>query len=310
MLEFQRKLLGDGVRNRAFGLALKHAIAPGCSVSDVGSGTGYLSFVARSLGARSCHLYEVDPAAMDMSRKIAREGGIRDFHFHPGFSTDHRKPVRTDVVVSETLGNYALEERILETLNDAARFLKPQGTLIPQGLEQWVAPVVTARLHQQLNVWDQLKPHPGVSFAPAQRACFNNIYVKTVTPQDLWAAPDASRRWDQVDFRVQNSSVRQATVRWTVDAPLAVWGMCLWWVCQLLADICISTSPHAAPTHWEQIYLPVFEPIQLRTADVLELKIQHDSRLERELRVQWKLRALRGAQQVVSESHDTYLGQG
>ena len=55
MLELQRKLLGDRGRNAAFRKALKTAIAPGKSVVlDLGSGTGFLSFLAERLGAKEC----------------------------------------------------------------------------------------------------------------------------------------------------------------------------------------------------------------------------------------------------------------
>ena len=41
MIEFQRKIMGDPVRNKALAEALKHVIVPGKSiVADIGSGRG------------------------------------------------------------------------------------------------------------------------------------------------------------------------------------------------------------------------------------------------------------------------------
>jgi predicted RNA methylase len=36
-----------------------------------------------------------------------------------------------DIVISETLGAFALEENIIENMREGKRVLKPKGTLIP-----------------------------------------------------------------------------------------------------------------------------------------------------------------------------------
>ena len=61
------------------------------------------------------------------------------------------KPPKADIVVSETLGNYALEENLLETLVDARRWLKKGGVLIPGRLRQYAAPVIASRLQAELG---------------------------------------------------------------------------------------------------------------------------------------------------------------
>ena len=62
-IELHRKLLGDAGRNQAFHAALKQHITPGVTtVADLGAGTGFLSFLARRLGAKHCHLIEYSEA--------------------------------------------------------------------------------------------------------------------------------------------------------------------------------------------------------------------------------------------------------
>ena len=78
-----------------------------------------------------------------VAAEILKANRARNCHLFPCHSTEMDDPPRVDVVVSETLGNYAFEEHIAETLNDARRrFLKPGGVIIPARLEQVVAPVV------------------------------------------------------------------------------------------------------------------------------------------------------------------------
>ncbi|MDD5041917.1 MAG: 50S ribosomal protein L11 methyltransferase [Candidatus Peribacteraceae bacterium] len=135
MIEYQRIILADEVRNAALAKALTSVIRKGEPVvADIGSGTGFLSFLASKLGAKECHLYERSEL-MDLSRALAKENDIKNLHFIQKHSTEVRNPVKADIVISETLGNFALEEGIIETMNDAHRFLKAGGVLIPRSLQ-------------------------------------------------------------------------------------------------------------------------------------------------------------------------------
>src|SRR5436853_1086997 len=274
MIEFQRLLMGDRIRNDAFAKALKAVVKPGMTVADVGSGTGFLSFIASKLGAKECHLYEVDPEAMALSKTLAKENGIDNCRFIAGHSAAVRKPVQTDVVVSETLGNYALEEGMLETMNDAVkRFLKPGGVLIPSRLRQYVVPVVSAKFWEDLNAW--LSVGFGLSFDAAASRTLQNVYVRTFTPADLLA--DGMKEWDSIDFQKQNGSVRSADVAWSPAAPVTVYGFCLFWETDLVPGVTLSTSPLKPATHWEQIYLPVLKPVAVGGAKDLHLAITSDT---------------------------------
>ena len=121
MLELQRKLLGDTVRNAAFRDALKKAVVPKKSVVlDVGSGTGFLSFLAERLGAKECWLVESGDVAV-LAEQLAAANGMERCRFVHAHSGDVPLP-KADVIVSETLGNYALEEGIIGTMNDARSY--------------------------------------------------------------------------------------------------------------------------------------------------------------------------------------------
>ena len=56
-----------------------------------------------------------------VAAEILKANRARNCHLFPCHSTEMDDPPRVDVVVSETLGNYAFEEHIAETLNDARR---------------------------------------------------------------------------------------------------------------------------------------------------------------------------------------------
>lgn len=289
MIEFQRLLLSDPVRNDAFTEALRRVIVPGETVvADIGSGTGFLSFVAERFGARECLLYEMSDM-LQLSEHIAAVNGMRRCRFFQTHSTAVKRPPKADVVVSETLGNFALEENIIETLNDARRFLKSDGTMIPAGLRQCVAPVAAPRLFDELNVWDRIG---GFDFSAAKEMCMQNMYVKDITPEDLLDRGGDAREWDRIDFREKNSSIREATVDWKAERDQTLFGWALWWEADLVPGVTLSTSPLSGPTHWKQIYLPLLAPLPVKKGQKVQVKLRSDSRYEVKINVEWETRIL------------------
>ncbi|MEK7591183.1 MAG: methyltransferase domain-containing protein [Patescibacteria group bacterium] len=304
MIEFQRKIMGDPVRNKALAEALKHVIVPGKSiVADIGSGTGFLSFLASKLGAKHCYLYEYS-GALELSKKIAKENGIKNCTFIKKHSMHVKNPVQADVVISETLGNFALEEHMLETLMDAKRFLKPGGALIPSSLRQFVCPVIAPRLWKEINVWKDI-PFD-LRWTAAEEMTLQNMYVKTVRPEELLSY--GTQEWDRMDFQKKEKSIREATVRWTVAGDTAVYGFALFWECELLPGITLSTSPTKPATHWGQIFLPVGNPLKFQQSDEMQLTLRSDTRLKTGVILRWGIRQTRGGRTVAEQSLD--MGKG
>lgn len=286
-IEFHRNLISDRGRNAAFYRALQQVIVPGVTtVADLGSGTGLLGFYALELGAKDVYFYEYSPA-LKLSQKIARHNGLRRGHFIHQHSRQVDKPVPVDVIVSETLGNYAYEENIIETLADARRFLKPGGTLIPQRITQFVAPVVTPRYYQELCAWDDVGAD--LDFSPAKEMSVNNLYVRLLKNEDLLDGGASAKRWDAVDLRKKNGSVRRGDAHWILAGDVIVYGFALWWECELLPEIALSTSPLSPRSHWEQLYCPVRTPVHAHSGDTLSIALTSDSRFEVGASVKWDI---------------------
>jgi protein arginine N-methyltransferase 1 len=286
LIEYHRTMLADRVRNEAFHEALKRTIVPGQSViADIGAGSGLLGFMASRLGAREVHCFEVADI-IHLALALAKQNRIRNCHFYHDHSTNILDPAKVDVVVTETLGNYAYEENILETANDALRFLKPGGTVIPARIEQFVAPVIAERFHRELSVWDDVGF--GLDFAAAKRTTLNNMYVRGIAPGDLLPAEDAVQLWDRVELTRKNKSLRRGEGRWTLNADTTIYGFALFWDAELVPGVHLSTHPAAPRTHWEQLYLPLLEPVVARAGDKIAIRIDSDSRGEG-VTVKWQV---------------------
>lgn len=306
MIEYQRIILADPVRNEAFARALQQVIRPGMTLTDIGSGTGFLSFLASRLGAKECRLYE-QSELLSLSRELAAENGITNLRFTHKHSTEIRDPPKSDIVIAEVLGNFALEEGIVETMNDARRFLKPKGILIPQSLTQFVAPVTSDRLWKEVTSWDRIGHD--LSYGAARERSINNVYVRTVRTEELWQESDAVRAWDQLDFHATEHPVRHAEVSWPIDHAVTVYGFCVWWEATLIPGVFLGTGPTDPPTHWGQIYLPVREPVILKSGATLSLTLDVDSRHAVRINIVWEVRAAaRGGAVHTSQKMDMREG--
>jgi SAM-dependent methyltransferase len=302
-IELHRKLLGDKVRNDALAEALERVIRPGMSVADIGAGSGFLSFLARKLGAAECHLYEYT-GALSLARELAQRNKVTGLTFVQAHSSEVKKPPRADVVISETLGNFALEEGLLETLVDARRFLKPDGVLIPCALMQFVAPVTSPRLQQEIDVF--ASSSHGLDLSPAREVALNNMYVKAVRAEEL----GDPRQWDRIEFGAKGkapSSLRKGGARWSSLKDTTVHGFALWWQVELVTGVVLSTSPMAAPTHWEQVYLPLLEPVRLQDAQELDLALTSDTRDG--VRLVWETRVMLYDKPIASQRQDLARGR-
>lgn len=306
MIELQLKLLGDDVRNKAFFEALKKTVKKGKSVvADIGSGTGFLSFLASKLGAKECHLYEYSDL-LEMSRDLAELNRIKNCHFVKKHSAKVKNPPKSDIVISETLGNYALEENIIENLEDAKRFLTPDGIIIPSKIEQFVAPVVSPRIINEINPLNRVGFD--LDFSPVQEFALNNMFVVKIDKTDLLSA-DSAQKYDDIDFDKKNSSIRSGTVSWKLGKDTEFFGFGVWWNCILVPGVALSTSPFEAPTHWDQIFLPLSRSIVAKKGQKLEVTINSDTHYEIGIRLEWTARLLDEKGCVLKEiTMDTWIG--
>jgi protein arginine N-methyltransferase 1 len=287
-IEYHRTLLADRVRNAAFHEALSRVIVKGqTTVADIGAGTGFLGFLAAKLGAKRVDLYEAADIA-SVARRLLRHNRLGNCRLAEVHSTEVAEPERVDIVVSETLGNYPFEENIVETLNDAqARFLNPGGVIIPASVEQFVCPVTAERFYRELAAWDGVGF--GLDFAPARTMTLNNIYVRTFQAQDLLADAAAAKTWDKLAFGRRNKTTRAGEASWSIAKRTTVYGLALWWSAELVEGVTLATGPLAPRTHWEQLYLPVLEPIVVAADQTLAARLRSTTSYERGTNLTWTI---------------------
>jgi SAM-dependent methyltransferase len=280
-IDYHRTLVSDAVRNAAFHAALKASIVPGVTtVADIGAGTGLLGLMASKLGAKHVYLYETAEVA-GVAARILKANRARNCELIGCHSTEMIDPPQVDLVVSETLGNYAFEENIIATLNDArARFLNPGGVMIPAGVTQFAAPVISERIHRELTAWDNVGF--GLDLSIGKAMSLNNAYVRVITPAELLDGGRSAVVWDRVDFSAgaktaRPKSNRSGEARWRVNAPEKIYGFATWWTCDLALGVTLTTAPDAPRTHWEHLYFPLLEPMTLKAGEAVGVSLRSRS---------------------------------
>jgi protein arginine N-methyltransferase 1 len=158
-------------------------------------------------------------------------------------------------------------------LRDAKRFLKPGGALIPASITQWVAPVTTDRFERDLRSWREVGF--GLDWSDAEQMTRNNLYVYAIEPKDFLA--DGAAPWDSLDFGGPIDSRRAGGAEWRPQSACEIFGFALWWDCTLAPGVVLSTSPFAPRTHWDQIYLPLLEPVRAEPGDELALALESET---------------------------------
>lgn len=272
-IEYHRTLIADRVRNEAIHAALKRVIVPGqTAVADIGAGTGLIGIMAARLGAREVYLYEKAEVA-GVAAEILRKNKARNCHLMPCHSAEMHDPPQVDVVISETLGNYALEENIIETMADARkRHLKPGGVCIPSRVTQYAAPVVSPRVHAELSVWDHVSG--GIDLSSAKTMSFNNAYVRSFAPSELLDEGRSAETWDDVDLTRETRSNRKGEAAWKLKTDASIYGFAVWWTARLTEGVVLSTAPDAPRTHWEQLYFPIPQPISARRGQSVSVSLR------------------------------------
>ena len=135
-----RSMICDRVRTEAFKRAIDSVVRSGDVVLDAGAGSGILSVFAARAGAARVYAVEQTSIAV-LAQELAAANGVSEIvRVIHGDVTDVEPPERVDVIVSEWLGGFGIDEGMLVPVVVARdRWLKPGGIMIPRSVTAWAA---------------------------------------------------------------------------------------------------------------------------------------------------------------------------
>lgn len=269
-------MLADRIRTDAYCRALRQAVTPGCTVLEIGSGTGLFAMLARRWGAGRVFAVEVLDA-IELAPAIASANGLTDgIEFIRGFSTRVDLPTKADVLVSDLRGALPLHDMHLPSIIDARdRLMAPDGVQIPVRDRILGAVVQAPSMHRRLyGPWETDRfglDHSSV------RAIVGNTWrrwhredMKDANP--LTAAAD----WVTLDYRRITRPDCSGDIRWTVEADGTAHGLNLWFDATLSEGIEYSSGPDGPGLIYGNAFFPFECPVAVREGDEIRCSLRAD----------------------------------
>ncbi len=276
--EVHRTMICDRVRTGAFQRAIESVVRPGDIVLDVGAGSGILSVFAARAGAARVYAVERTPAAVLAAELAAANGVAEIVRVIHGDVTDVELPERADVIVSEWLGGFGIDEGMLGPVIVARdRWLKPGGVMIPRLVTAWTA-LVEDRYSGEVVRFLRDNPY-GLKLDDLAEMTVNEIFYsgtfrhlaagdRRSGPGRLWATDAELIPLEQAQAPHEAETLLPVREHGTANA------LALWFSAELAPGISLSVGPGDAPTHWGMTTAPLRCPVQLTPGMVVRAKVR------------------------------------
>jgi SAM-dependent methyltransferase len=262
-------MVADRLRVETYRQAIHARVKPGDVVVDVGTGTGLLAVFAAEAGAR--RVYGIEWGSIQATaQEVARANGYGDvITVLRGDAKQIALPEPADLVISELMGSFGLEEDMMAVLMEARRWLKPGGGFLPESLTLHLAPVAAPQTDALLRFWESSPS--GIDLSPvAQAACRD---LQRADPADLTPLADPALWATIVPVELASPHVR-GTASFVVSQAGLCHGFAGWFAADLAPDVRLQNGPTDPPTHWGCAFLPLATPIHLQEGDALAVDIQ------------------------------------
>ena len=279
--EVHRSMIRDRVRTEAFRRAIESVVRPGNVVLDVGAGSGILSLFAARAGAARVYAVEQTSIAV-LAQELAAANGAADIvSVIQGDVMDIEPLERVDVIVSEWLGGFGIDEGMLVPVIAARdRWLKPGGNMIPSSVTAWAALVYDRYLDDMV---DFLRANPyGLRLDDLVDTTVNEILYsgtfRHLATGDLRSEP--SRLWttdaDLIPLE-QALAPHEAEMLLPVHEHGTANALALWFSAELAPGIALSVGPGDPPTHWGMTTAPLNAPVELTPGMVVRARVRTTS---------------------------------
>lgn len=278
--DFHQLMLNDRLRMVAYEAAIKEVVKSGMTVADLGTGTGILAKWALEAGAMRVYGIDVNAEILKKAHERMRQTGLEDrYTTFNGLSYDVMLPERVDIIMSEILGNLADNEDMTPILADArARWLKPTGVMLPQAVDTYLLPISSPSSHQQI----QEKRCRGINSRYQLQDLLVklwidspfNLYYDVILPQATYLAKP--QKVQQFYFNGADQATYEVERSYVIDRDDVLTGFKGYFVAQLSPNVALDIGESDIANRqtsdcWKHCYLPIEEPIVVKTGDLLSL---------------------------------------
>jgi SAM-dependent methyltransferase len=290
-LPVHRWMLGDEIRNEAYRRAIAHIVKPGDVVLDVGAGTGILSIFAAAAGARRVYAVERTGIADVARAMIEQNGHAARIEVLQSDVEEVTLPEKVDVLVSEWMGGFGVDENILAPLVIARnRWLKPGGVMIPGRVTAILAPASVPDFDDELAHW-RARPHGVDMSLIASLTANETFHTQTpLTPESLLAPPQTMWSHDPHTCTLQEADQSfTAKLTFTATRPGSLSGFVAWFTAEMGDGSELTNAVGAPDTHWGRTLFPLNGPIELAEGASFDVVLRCDPSIPGSCEFYWSL---------------------
>jgi SAM-dependent methyltransferase len=302
-LSIHRWMLLDEVRNETYRRAIFQVVRPGDVVLDMGAGTGILAMFAAQAGAAKVHAVERTDIAAVAYELIARNGLADRIEVHNCDLEDVVLPSKVDVIVSEWMGAIGVDENMLAPLVMARdRWLRPGGTIVPERVTAWLAPMWVVELDNEVRHWAS-RPH-GIDMGLINELSTHETVMTqwAVQPDDLVAPPQPM--WSH-DARTCSLAVADDTfsaqLTFTASRDAQLSALAAWFDAVMCDGISLTNAVGAPRTHWGRLMLPLMRTHEVRAGATIRTEVRCEPAHPGSSHIYWSVQIDDGP----IERHDT-----
>jgi SAM-dependent methyltransferase len=270
-----RLMLLDEARMSSYRRALRGVVHSGRTVLDVGAGSGVLSVMAAQAGAS--RVYAVEPTATAaLAQRVVEANGVADrVEVIQRPLEEVELPERVDVVVSEWMGCYGVDENLLAPVLLARdRWMDPGGWMVPARVTAFLAPAWDADLARDLGA---LRERPGgVDLGPLVELTGEEVLLGRhgLGPEELAAPGEVMWSLDLFTCPVAEARAAWSTaIEFTVFRGARCNCLAAWFSAELVPGRELTNAPGAAPTHWGRAAFPLHQDYTLEKEDRLRVEV-------------------------------------
>eukprot|EP00923_Selenidium_pygospionis_P006933 GHVN01011929.1.p1 GENE.GHVN01011929.1~~GHVN01011929.1.p1 ORF type:complete len:654 (-),score=101.76 GHVN01011929.1:927-2888(-) len=302
----QYNMLQDMVRTSIYNKAItsNRTDFEGKCVMDVGAGSGILSFFCAQAGAN--RVYSVEASSMSEVIRDLKRGnpylgaaltviqktvesvtvgadtsntGIGNCNGEPP-NDEFDIPQKVDVLVSEPIGTFVFNERMIESyLYARDKFLKPGGKMYPNRSRLYLTPFTDSALHSEVAQRGQFwksQDFYGISLEEAAHRAneeqFRQPIVDHINPAILVTS---AVHIEEFDFTtIPRNSLERICFDFDFEmtTPSLIHGFAGWFDVLFEGSnthVGFTTAPNAPPTHWYQIRFLLRTPLAVNAGQRL-----------------------------------------
>jgi histone-arginine methyltransferase CARM1 len=282
----QQNMLQDAVRTGTYQRSIKENPEDfkGKKVMDIGAGSGILSFFAAQAGADI--VYAVEASSMgEVIQDLANTNNFGDCKIKVLNKTletikPEEVPEKVDVLVSEPIGTFLFNERMIETYLCARdRFLKPGGKMFPNVGNLCIAPFSDSMLHweqQNKNGFWKNTSFYGVDLSVALKRCTKEHFCQPIVDYinpDCLVAKYHTIRFDFMTISVESLHKIDMPFDFEINQPCLIHGIAGWFDAVFegsASHVVLSTAPWCPGTHWYQIRFLLETPLAVNAGQHIE----------------------------------------